>query len=227
MNHSLNKPYSELTNNGAVSELVLFYGDEDGKNSFTSFMNLFKDKSQWEVTTNDSWVKVSSLQGQPVNIYANLPLSDDDEKDIAAQEALAKYLKLQSISPSILIHRGHSYHLPNTLNYLNPSVKLAILGSCGGYKNMKKIMELNSQVHIIASKQIGSMAVNDPLLRHLNDDLAAGKNIDWVSFWDELNEKFKNDTITSKLFEEYMPAYKNVSSYVIRLYNEDEPIATQ
>ena len=151
-------PYSELVNNGAVSELVLFYGDEDGKNSFTSFMNLFKDKSQWEVTTNDSWVKVSSLQGQPVNIYANLPLSDDDEKDIAAQEALAKYLKLQSISPSILIHRGHSYHLPNTLNYLNPSVKLAILGSCGGYKNMKKIMELNSQVHIIASKQIGSMA---------------------------------------------------------------------
>ena len=172
-------------------------------------------------------MKVSSLQGQPVNIYANLPLSDDDEKDIAAQEALAKYLKLQSISPSILIHRGHSYHLPNTLNYLNPSVKLAILGSCGGYKNMKKIMELNSQVHIIASKQIGSMAVNDPLLRHLNDDLAAGKNIDWVSFWDELNEKFKNDTITSKFFEEYMPPYKNVSSYVIRLYNEGDPIAIQ
>jgi hypothetical protein len=35
-------PYSELTNNGVVSELVLFYGDEDGKNSFTSFMNLFR-----------------------------------------------------------------------------------------------------------------------------------------------------------------------------------------
>jgi hypothetical protein len=135
---------------------------------------------------------------------------------------LAKYLKAQSISPSILIHRGHSYHLPNTLNYLDPSVKLAILGSCGGYKNMKKIMELNSQVHIIASKQVGSMAVNDPLLRHLNGNLAAGRNIDWVNFWSELSQKFKNDPLTSKLFEEYMPPYKNVTSYVIRLYNQDD-----
>jgi len=175
-------PYSELTNNGVVSELVLFYGDEDGKNSFTSFMNLFKDKLQWEVTTNDSWVAIRSLQGQPIKIYANLPLDEEDGIDIAAQEVLAKYLKAQSISPSILILRGHSYHLPNTLNYLDPSVKLAILGSCGGYKNMKKIMELNSQVHIIASKQVGSMAVNDPLLRHLNGNLAAGRNIDWVNF---------------------------------------------
>lgn len=219
--------YAELTNNGAVSELVLFYGDEDGKNSFTSFMNLFKDRSQWQVTTTDSWVAIRSLQGQPLNIYANLPLSDDDEKDIAAQEALATYLKSQAVSPSILIHRGHSYHLPTTLNYLNPSVKLAILGSCGGYKNMKKIMELNSQVHIIASKQVGSMVVNDPLLRDLNDELSAGKDIDWVSFWDELNEKFRNDTNTSKLFEEYMPPYKNVSSYVIRLYDEGGAMATQ
>jgi len=215
-------PYAELTNNGVVSELVLFYGDEDGKNSFTSFMNLFKDKLQWEVTTNDSWVAIRSLQGQPIKIYANLPLDEKNGIDIAAQEALAKYLKAQSISPSILIHRGHSYHLPNTLNYLNPSVKLAILGSCGGYKNMKKIMELNSQVHIIASKQAGSMAVNDPLLRYLNDNLAAGKNIDWVNFWSELSQKFKNDPLTSKLFEEYMPPYKNVSSYVIRLYNQDD-----
>jgi hypothetical protein len=65
---------------------------------------------------------------------------------------------------------------------------------------MKKIMELNSQVHIIASKRIGSMSVNDPLLRHLNDDLAPGKNIDWVNFWNELKEKFKDDENRLKAF---------------------------
>jgi len=204
---------------GTISELVLFYGDDDGKTSFNSFMSLFKDKSQWDVNTNDSWVTVSSLQGQPIKIYANLPLNAEDEKDLAAQEALSGYLKQQAIEPSILIHRGHSYHLSNTLRYLDASVKLAILGSCGGYKNMKKIMELNSEVHIIASKQVGSMAVNDPLLRQLNNNLLDSKNLDWVTFWDELNAKFKNDTNASKLFEEYIPPYKNVSVYVIRLYN--------
>ena len=203
---------------GTISELVLFYGDEDGKSSYNSFMNLFKEKSQWDVTANDSWVTISSLQGQPIKIYANLPLKTEDEKDISAQQDLADYLKKESIEPSILIHRGHSYHLPNTLKYLNTSVKLAILGSCGGYKNMKKIMELNPDVHIIASKQVGSMAVNDPLLRHLNNELLEGKNLDWVNFWNELNGAFKKDANASKLFEEYIPPYKNVSSYVIRLY---------
>jgi hypothetical protein len=205
--------------NGTISELVLFYGDEDGKSSYNSFMNLFKDKSQWDVNVNDSWATISSLQGQPIKIYANLPLKTEDEKDLVAQEELADYLKQQSIEPSILIHRGHSYHLPNTLKYLNTSVKLAILGSCGGYKNMKKIMELNPDVHIIASKQVGSMAVNDPLLRQLNNELLEGKSLDWVDFWNELNGTFKNDANVSKLFEEYIPPYKNVSSYVIRLYN--------
>jgi hypothetical protein len=204
---------------GTISELVLFYGDEDGKNSYNSFMNLFKDKSQWDVSVNDSWVTISSLEEQPIKIYANLPLKTEDEKDLAAQEELTDYLKKQSIEPSILIHRGHSYHLPSTLKYLNTSVKLAILGSCGGYKNMKKIMELNPDVHIIASKQVGSMAVNDPLLRHLNNDLLESKTLDWVNFWNELNGAFKNDANASKLFEEYIPPYKNVSSYVIRLYN--------
>jgi hypothetical protein len=223
-------PFSSLKDKkGNISELVLFYGDEDGKSSYNSFMNIFKDKTQWDVNANDSWVTISSLQGQPIKIYANLPLKAEDEKDIAAQEALADYLQKESIQPSILIHRGHSYHLPNTLKYLDPSVKLAILGSCGGYKNMKKIMEINPDVHIVASKQVGSMAVNDPLLRHLNDDLSEGKDIDWVDFWNELNASFKNETTASKLFEEYIPPYKNVSSYVIRLYNyrDDGIVARQ
>ena len=216
-------PLSSLQDkNGTISELVLFYGDEDGKSSYNSFMNLFKDKTQWNVAANDSWVSISSLQGQPINIYANLPLKSEDEKDLAAQQSLVDYLKSKSIQPSILIHRGHSYYLPNTLNYLQPSMKLAILGSCGGYKNMKKIMDINPDLHIIASKQMGSMAVNEPLLRQLNNDLAAGKNIDWINFWSEMNEAFKNDAMASKLFEEYVPPYKNVSSFVIKLYNYND-----
>lgn len=223
--NSLSANYKKLSlaslkdKGGSISELVLFYGDEDGKSSFNSFMGLFKDKSQWDVTTNESWVTISSLQGPSIKIYANLPLNAEDGKDLTAQEALTDYLNQQSIEPTILIHRGHSYHLPNTLKYLTTSVKLAILGSCGGYKNMKKIIELNPDVHIIASKQVGSMAVNDPLLKQLNSELLESKDLDWVSFWDELNAKFKADPNASKLFEEYIPPYKNVGSYVIRLYN--------
>jgi len=84
---------------------------------------------------------------------------------------------------------------------------------------MKKIIELNPDVHIIASKQVGSMVVNDPLVKQVNNTLLESKDLDWVSFWEELNVKFKTDTNVSKLFEEYIPPYKNVGAYVIRLYN--------
>ncbi|HEY1872720.1 MAG TPA: hypothetical protein VGG71_16790, partial [Chitinophagaceae bacterium] len=221
--------FSLLKNKDVVSELALFYGDEDGKNSYNSFMNLFRDKSKWNISMNDSWTTISSLQGQSIKIYANLPLSDDDEKDIDAQQALVTYLQAQSIEPSILIHRGHSYHLANTLKYLNGSVKLAILGSCGGYKNINKIIDIDPDVHIIASKQVGSMIVNDPLLYQLNNELLKGKNIDWIVFWNEMNETFKKDANASRLFEEYIPPYKNVSSYVIKLYKyqDDEASISQ
>ena len=231
--NSLSANYKKLNfsslkdKNGNIAELVLFYGDEDGKSSFNSFMSMFKDKKQWDVNTNDSWVTIGSLRGQPIKIFANLPLKNEDEKDIAAQEALTTYLEQQSIHPSILIHRGHSYHLPNTLKYLDPSVKLAILGSCGGYKNMKKILELDPEIQIVASKQVGSMAVNDPLLNHLNNYLIEGENVDWVTFWDELSSSFKKEVNVSKLFEEYIPPYKNVSSYVIRLYNYHDDVVSR
>src|SRR5438552_1554239 len=55
--------------NGNIAELVLFYGDEDGKSSFNSFVSMFKDKKQWDVNTNDSWVTIGSLRGQPIKIF--------------------------------------------------------------------------------------------------------------------------------------------------------------
>jgi len=217
-----NIPYSALKDKqGNITAMVLFYGDDDGKSSFKSFMNIFKDKDQWKVESNDSWVTISSIQNNSIKLFANQPLSNDDGTDLTAQEALESYLEKNAIEPSILIHRGHSYHLPNTLKYLQPYTKLAILGSCGGYKNIQKIMDINPDVHLIASKQTGTMIVNDPLLKQLSAYLNEGKNLDWVNFWGELNESFKKDAAATKLFEEYIPPYKNLSSFVVRLYNYD------
>jgi hypothetical protein len=215
-------PYSSLRDkSGNISLLLLFYGDEDGNNSFKSFLNVFKDKQKWKIENNDTWLSISSVENNSIRIYANQPMKDEDGSDIAAQETLIGYLQNDSIEPSILIHRGHSYHLANSLKYLEPYTKLAILGSCGGYKNMQKIIDINPNVHIIASKQTGSMAVNDPLLRQLTTDLAAGQNLDWISFWGELNESLKKDPTASKLFEEYIPPYQNLSAFLVRLYNYD------
>ena len=213
---------SLLNNADTVYEVVLFYGDEDGINSYKSFMNLFTDTTQWRMESNTSYTTVRSLMGQPLTIYANLPLDYESKQDLSAQDTLFFYLRDNQINPSVLVHRGHSYHLENTLKRLTPYTKLAVLGSCGGYNNIKQIVSANPDIQIIASKQVGAMAINDPMLNAINMRLIEGSNLYWEPLWKSLEENFKTNTATSQLFDEYVPPYKNVGVFVYRLYNADQ-----
>ena len=92
-------------------------------------------------------------------------------------------------------------------------------------------MTANADMQIIASKQTGSMFVNDPMLNAINTALSEGKDINWSTIWSQLGEKFKNETEISRLFREYVPPYKNISLFVYKLYNNDQqsslPLAVQ
>lgn len=72
-------------------------------------------------------------------------------------------MEKNNIEPSIIVHRGHSYHLPTTMSHISAGNKIVILGSCGGYHNLSTILQQSEDAHIISSKQTGSMHVNDPL----------------------------------------------------------------
>ena len=213
---------SLLNNADTVYEVVLFYGDEDGINSYKSFMNVFKDTTQWKMESNTAWTTIRSIQGQPLTIFANLPLDYESKQDLSAQDSMFMYMKDNQINPSVLVHRGHSYHLENTLKRLTPYTKLAFLGSCGGYNNIKQIVSANPEIQIIASKQVGAMAINDPMLNAINMRLIEGSNLYWEPLWKSLEENFKKDAGTSQLFDEYVPPYKNVGVFVYRLYNADQ-----
>ena len=213
---------SLLNNADTVYEVVLFYGDEDGINSYRSFMNVFKDTTQWKMESNTAWTTIRSVQGQPLTILANLPLDYESKQDLSAQDSMFMYMKDNQINPAVLVHRGHSYHLENTLKRLTPYTKLAVLGSCGGYNNIKQIVSANPDIQIIASKQVGAMAINDPMLNAINMRLIEGSNLYWEPLWKSLEENFKKDAGTSQLFDEYVPPYKNVGVFVYRLYNADQ-----
>lgn len=213
-------PRNELQDKkGEITELVLFYGDKDGVASFNSFQKLFNDSSKWKVAKNDSWLTARSRTDEPIVIYANLPLDNKQELDQKAQEALVNYLKEQSIEPSVLIHRGHSYHLYNTLKRLTPAVKLAILGSCGGYNSAISIATISPDVQIIGSKKTGSMSINDPIIEVINETLKNKRDLSWPEIWEKLSARFSKDEIRLNLFSEYIPPAKNVGLFVLKLFN--------
>ena len=207
-----------------IVELVLFYGDEDGVASFNNFKKLFTDTGKWEMIKQTSWITIRSRSDEPVIIYANMPLDNKEELDLKAQDSLFTFLEQQFAEPSVLIHRGHSYHLSNTLKRLTPSVKLAILGSCGGYNNAISIASISPDVQIIASKKTGAKSINDPLIDLINETLQDKRSIYWSALWDTLTTKFAKDESTLNMFNEYIPPGKNVSLFVLKLFNHSNRV---
>jgi hypothetical protein len=205
--------------NGEISELVLFYGDDDGIASFNNFQKLFTDATKWKTTRNENWISIRSVTDQPIVIYANLPLDGKEELDLKAQDSLFNFLKQESIEPVVLVHRGHSYHLDNTLKRLTPSVRLAILGSCGGSNSAISIANINPDAQLIVSKKTGSKSVNDPIISVINETLLSKEDLSWPIIWEKLSARFSKDEFTRNLFNEYIPPGKNVSLFVLKLFN--------
>lgn len=211
-----------LDESGRINELVLFYGDEDGRASFGSFMTSFTDTSLWKIERNDSWLTISSKKFSPVFIYANLPLSNDEDLDAKAQDTLTKFLNSQNIHPHVLIHRGHSYHLEHSVLHVDTTVHLAILGSCGGYHEIFEVQRRSSEAHVISTKQVGSKTVNEPMIKLINNYFLHHKDIVWTELWSILDKQFKSNAKTYALFQDYVPPNKNIGLQVARIYNEGD-----
>lgn len=203
---------------GRVVQQVFFYGDEDGVMSFRSFMSIFNNNPDWRVETGKEWVTIRSTRGRPTVIYANLPLDYKQDLDAKAQQNLITYLKNNNLSPTVVVHRGHSYHLKYTLQQMMPTSRVVVLGSCGGYQNLSRVLNINDDAHIISTKQVGTFTVNDPLLRMLNDNIRSGRNIDWINLWQQLYNNIKADPVASRYFNEYIPPHKNLGAIFIKAY---------
>ncbi len=218
-NYEILKRQDLVNKNGEITEVVLFYGDEDGVASFSNFLRLFTDTSKWKISKNDNWINIRSNTESPVNIYANRPLEIKTELDLKAQDSLFAFLgDQQSLEPVILVHRGHSYHLDKTLRRLTPSVKLAILGSCGGYNKALSIATINPDVQVIGSKKTGSKSINDPIIDVINEALVNKEDLIWPEVWKILAKRFSKDEGTLSLFNEYFPPANNLGLFVLKLY---------
>lgn len=206
---------------GRIIEQIFFYGDKDGIMSYQSYLTSFPS-SDWIITDKKYWIEIKSRKGVPVWIYANKPLDNESSKDAEAQAKLDDYLESQGLKPSVIIHRGHSYHLPFTIKQLPENAKIIMLGSCGGYQNLKTILDYAPEAHIISTKQTGAMNVNKPIIDALDNTFRTGKNIDWRQMWDNLSASFaKAPKSTRETFDDYIPPQKNLGALFIKAYQKD------
>lgn len=211
---------------GRVIQQVFFYGDKDkdGQISYADYMRIFQTrpgtKPEWRIQENPQWTTISSIRGKPVIIYANKPLFGEDDPDDKAQKALSDYLYDHHLKPTIVIHRGHSYHVKYTIERMPATARIVVLGSCGGYNNLSEVLKISEDAHIISSKQVGTKTVNEPILQAMNNTLVAGKNIEWLPMWRELEAGFRKNPEARERFDDYIPPYKNLGAIFIKAYRK-------
>lgn len=194
---------------------VFFYGDEDGKMNYNGFIHEFSNNTWKKAEDNKYWIEYVSVKGKPIVVYANKPLDEESGELDKAQESLNNTLQKNNIHPTIIVHRGHSYWAPTTIGFIQPTAKIVYLGSCGGYNLIHDVLKHSPDAHIIASKQTGKIAINQPFFNLLMEKLRNGNNIDWIPFWKE----FEKDAGKTAGFEDYIPPYKNLGAIFIKAYH--------
>jgi len=212
-------PYEDLTDgeNGVV-EQVFFYGDHSGMGTYHNFLNQYRN-SKWKISSTPYWTTITSTGAHKVTIYMNIPLPEETGGDDEAQRLLREYMDENNINPTIIVHRGHSYYLNSTIAYMVPSVKVVMLGSCGGYHNLAQVLNRAPDAHIISSKQVGALRVNVPIINQINDYAWSGKDMDWIKMWKDLGRRFSGSgAYTRDLFSDYVPPNKNLGVIFIKAY---------
>lgn len=201
--------------NGRVVMQQFFYGDKDGMVIFNAFLNRFRNPN-WKITRKSQWVEVSSRKGVPITIFANLPLDETEDLDTQSQDSLIAYLNEQQLHPSVVIHRGHSYYLNQTVHKMPSSAKLVLLGSCGGYQRLNEVLQIAPGAHIISSKQIGTGVINQGLINVISEDIRLGKNLKWPNLWNNLAVRFSGSA--REKFDDYVPPHKNLGAIFITAF---------
>ncbi|HLP51936.1 MAG TPA: hypothetical protein VK154_13700 [Chitinophagales bacterium] len=192
---------------------IYFYDDEDGEASFAAFRKTFTD-SNWAVIDSGKYIIIKSKKGMAVNIYANKP-----KDEYEGQAEVEKVFADNFYEPNVLVHRGHSYYAPKTIDKIKDETQIFVLGSCGGYHSISTIIEKSSEASIISSKQIGTMFVNNPMLKLMAGYINKGEDVEWQKLWDDLEVSVKSNPKAYERFLDYIPPHKNLGAIFIKTYN--------
>lgn len=193
------------------------YGDKDAATYFGAFMSRFSN-ANWRIVRKPKWVEIHSAKGAPITIYANLPLDEKQELDVQAQDSLISYFEERNIAPTIVIHRGHSYYLPETISRLPSSAKIVLLGSCGGYQKLNDILRICPTAQIISSKQVAAGVVNQSLIDAITDKLRQGQDLNWEQLWKTVQGRVGAGYRDK--FDDYIPPHKNLGAIFIMAYDK-------
>jgi hypothetical protein len=211
-----------FSTDGTSVHRYFFYNDDDGVESYQVFRRNYDRAPGWKITDHGEWIHVAgSFNGRRIKIFANVPVdavrgANGEDTDAAGRQMIvARELRKRGLEPSVIVHRGHAYHLDRTIEHLTPAAQLVFLGSCWGMESVDQVMHRAWSAQLIATRGTGSHTINDPLLKALNEELLRGAAvIDWPRFWSAQATRLGR----SPLFQDYVPPHRNTAAILLNAY---------
>lgn len=171
-----------VDNTGAVRIRYVFHHDDDkgdhndAQNSYNSFMAAH---TGWKKEDHENFVVLSKdLNGVPVYLYANKPGKENmlnGQKEI--EKLVASEQSASGESPkeayfTMVSDRGHIYFFNETLDYIGSKTPIVFNGACFGSDTIGQIKSRSPEAQVISTKGEGAMAVNEPFLAMITEDIA-------------------------------------------------------
>jgi hypothetical protein len=182
-----------LFRNGLNVQRMTFYDDPDGRASFRGFLRQHRAQG-WALHGQSGFAVAISPErnGHRIIIVADIPGAGD-----AGRAAAWDWMAREGLTPSIVIHRGHSYHEDATMTEIAPGTALVFWGSCGGHTRLRATLERAPDALVLATQNIGVSTVNEALLGIMEERLLADGAIDWNAVWKEARSRIRDRRFAS------------------------------
>ena len=83
-----------------------------------------------------------------------------------------------------------------------------------GYTLLETVLKKAPQAHILTTKGVGTLTINDPLLKALNNYLLRSKDMTWQSFWRQAEATLGRNPRCM----DYVPLDKNAGAVFLTAY---------
>ncbi|MBP2312699.1 hypothetical protein [Azospirillum soli] len=172
-------PDDRLFQGGIDWQRMTFYDDRDGHASYRAFVKQ-RRAIGWAIQNHRGFITLTSPErsSRKIIIVANAPGVGGQ-----GRAALRDWMVRQQASPSIVIHRGHSYHEDRTMSEIASATALVFWGSCGGQVRLAATLEQAPDAQVLATQNIGMSSINQTLLRIIEERLLNSGVIDWNAVW--------------------------------------------
>jgi len=104
--------------------------------------------------------------------------------------------------------------VPETIARMPRTVALVYLGNCGGYTLLDSVFTHAPEAQVITTTGVGTISVNDPFLKTLNDYLLREPAGDWDAFWERAAARLGRNP----RFADYVAPDHNAGALFLRAY---------